>query len=290
MTEKISLIIPALNEAGSLAVLLPEIRKNYPEFEVIVVDDGSTDDTAAIAGQNGATVISHPYTKGNGAAVKSGANAATGNIYIFMDADGQHSPESISALLDKYKQGYDMVVGARKMDSHAGKPRFLANWLYNKLASWVTGHKIPDLTSGFRLIKAKHFLEFIYLLPNGFSYPTTITMAMFRSGYSVGYVPVKMPGRSGDSHIKPVRDGIRFLLIIFKVATLYAPLKLFFPISALFFLTGLFYYIYTFIISGRFTNMGLLMLMVSVLIFLIGLISEQLTVLLFVNSKKKNQE
>ena len=230
----------------------------------------------------GVRVISHPYQKGNGAAIKTGARHATGDIIVFMDGDGQHRPEDIPRLLAKLDEGYDMVVGARvSRKSQAGLHRAAANGFYNRFASWMTGHEVLDLTSGFRVVKASLFKRFLYLLPNGFSYPTTITMAFFRSGYSVAYEPIEVDKRIGKSHIRLVRDGVRFLLIIFKIGTLFSPLKLFLPISLAFFTTGLGYYAYTFLTTGRFTNMSALLFVTSVLIFLIGLVSEQITSLMY---------
>ncbi|MDX1371571.1 MAG: glycosyltransferase family 2 protein [Nitrososphaeraceae archaeon] len=285
-----SIILPARNEAASLSSLLPAIRESYPEAEIIVVNDGSDDDTVDICNENNVKVINHPYPKGNGAAVKTGARAATGDILVFMDADGQHSPADISKLVEELEKGFDMVVGSRSFKSHATVSRGIANRLYNWFASWMTGHKIPDLTSGFRIVHAGKFRSFLQLLPNGFSYPTTITMAMFRTGYSVSYVPIQVDQRSSDrsSHIRPLFDGIRFLLIIFRIGTLYSPLKLFVPISFLFFINGLGYYIYTYLSSQRFTNMSMLLFVTSILIFLIGLISEQLTMMLYKDSSKDN--
>jgi len=278
---RISLILPAKNEAEGLRRTLPGVRELLPGAEVIVVDDGSTDDTAAVAREHGATVLSSPYSMGNGAAIKRGARAATGDVLVFMDADGQHNIDCIQRLLDRLAQGYDMVVGARGWDGQASVGRGLANGFYNRLASWMTGQRVADLTSGFRAARADKFLEFLHLLPNGFSYPTTVTMAFFRSAYPVAYVPIPVAQRVGRSHIRPLRDGLRFLLIIFKIATLYAPLKLFVPASALFFLLGLGNYAYTFLTQGRFTNMSVLLLSASVIVFLIGLVSEQVTQLVY---------
>lgn len=280
-SSDISIILPAKNEAAALASILPEIIALFPGAEIIVVNDGSKDETVAVVEALGCSCVSHPYSKGNGAAIKTGARVASRNTLLFMDADGQHKPEDIPRLLDMLSEGFDMVVGARTQGSQAGAHRAAANGLYNHLASWMVGHRISDLTSGFRAVNAEKFRQFLSLLPNGFSYPTTITMSFFRAGYSVGYVPIFTPKRIGRSHIRLVRDGARFVLIIFKIGTLYSPLKLFLPISLIFFLTGAFYYGYTWAAFHRFTNMSALLFVTSVLIFMIGLVSEQITALMF---------
>lgn len=270
-----SIVIPAKNESRGLRRLLPTLA-SIGALEIIVVNDGSTDDTPEVCAEFGVQVVNHKYSKGNGAAIKAGLRLAKGDVILFMDADGQHTVESISGLLAKYEEGYDMVVGARNFGAQATVSRGIANSFYNWFAGVMVGHKVNDLTSGMRVINRKKMLEFIHLLPNGFSYPTTITMAFFRAGYSVAYKDIAVLKRIGVSHIRPLRDGIRFLLIIFKVGTLYSPLKLFMPISMAFFLAGLGYYAYTFETAGRFTNMGGLLFSVSILVFLMGLISEQI--------------
>lgn len=277
----LSIILPAKNEAPALTELLPRLRAAQPSAEIIVVDDGSTDDTRDICEKHGVQCLSSPYSMGNGAAIKRGARIATRNVLVFMDADGQHDPADVARLLEKLEQGYDMVVGARSWESQAGVGRGLANTLYNWLATRMTGHEVADLTSGFRAVRAGQFREFLYLLPNGFSYPTTSTMAFFRSAYPVAYVPINAARRIGKSHIKPLRDGLRFLLIIFKIATLYSPLKLFVPAGALFFVLGCVNYAWTFIHEGRLTNMSTLMWSAAVIVFLIGLVSEQITALTY---------
>jgi glycosyltransferase involved in cell wall biosynthesis len=278
---KISVVLPAKNEVGGLPKTLAVLRELLPQAEIIVSDDGSTDQTPDLARATGARVISAPYSMGNGAAIKRGARAATGEVIVFMDADGQHDPAHIPAMLARLAEGYDMVVGARDWAGHAGVHRGAANTFYNWLASRMTGAKVMDLTSGFRAVRADKFREFLHLLPNGFSYPTTCTMAFFRSAYAVAYVPIPVHKRIGKSHIKPIRDGIRFLLIIFKIATLYSPLKLFAPVSLAFFLLGLGYYCWTYATTHRFTNMSALLLSGAVIVFLIGLISEQITSLTY---------
>ena len=277
---RLSIIIPAKNESAAIGKVVEKVLARCEDAEVLVVDDGSDDDTASVAREAGATVVSHPESMGNGAAVKAGARAASGEVLVFLDGDGQHDPDDIPRLLEKLDEGYAMAVGARSSaKSHANAARLAANGLYNRIASAVTGHRIPDLTSGFRAVRAEHFRKYLYLLPNGFSYPTTITMALMRAGLPVAFVPIEAAKRLGRSHIRPLRDGIRFLVIIFKIATLYSPLKLFLPASAVFFVTGLGYYAYTFATQGRFTNMSLLLFSAAVIIFLIGLVSEQITAL-----------
>lgn len=283
-TVSLSIIIPAKNEAAVIGDVVSSVRGIFADAEILVVDDGSTDQTAAFAERAGATVVNHPVSLGNGAAIKAGARAASGEILIMMDGDGQHKAEDIPSLLAKLNEGYDMAIGARDSGSHAGVGRLAANGLYNVFASMISGHRIPDLTSGFRAVRADLFKRFLYLLPNGFSYPTTITMAFLRSGFPVTFVSIKALERTGKSHIRPIRDGLRFLAIIFKIATLYAPLKVFLPISGLFFLSGTGYYAYTYVTMGRFTNMSMLTLSAAVIIFLIGLISEQITALTFTKS------
>lgn len=281
---KLSIVIPAKNEAGAIGKVVALALEEFPDAEVIVVDDGSSDDTAGVAEKAGAKVIQHPESLGNGAAVKAGARAASGDVLAMMDGDGQHDPRDLKRLIAKLDDGYKMVVGARDSGSHANIGRLFANGLYNRMASILSGREILDLTSGFRVARADLFRQFLYLLPNGFSYPTTITMAFLRSGYPVLFEPIKAADREGKSHIRPIRDGVRFLIIIFKIATLYSPLKIYLPISALFFTTGMGYYLYTYLTVGRFTNMSMLIISASVIIFLIGLVSEQITALTYSRS------
>ena len=283
-STSLSIILPAKNEVGAVGNTVSRIRQDFPDAEILVVNDGSTDNTAQVAEAAGARVITHPYSMGNGAAIKTGARHATGRVLVFMDADGQHDPADIPRLLARLNDGLDMVVGARQSGSQASVGRGLANRFYNALASWMTGHKIEDLTSGFRAVRADKFREFLYLLPNGFSYPTTSTMAFFRAGYGVAYVPIMAAKRIGKSHIRLFKDGVRFLLIIFKIGTLYSPLKLFLPVSLLHLIVGLGYYLYTYSEFNRLSLASVFLWSAAITIFLIGLVSEQITQLMYKDS------
>jgi glycosyltransferase involved in cell wall biosynthesis len=283
-SAQLSIVLPAKNEAASLVSLLPEIKQLIPDAEIIVVDDGSTDDTVAICKRHNVSVVSQPYSMGNGAAIKAGARVAAGDILVFMDADGQHRPEDIPRFLGRLVQGVDMVVGARGKGSQASVHRGIGNKIYNRLASWMVGQRIPDLTSGFRAVRAGKFRQFLYLLPNGFSYPTTITMSFFRAGYGVVYEPIHAPKRIGESHVRLVKDGLRFLLIIFKIGSLYSPLKLFAPVAFGHLLLGVGYYAFTFVTQHRFPSISVFLLTAAVTIFMIGLVSEQITALMYKDS------
>ena len=285
MANNISIIIPAKNEAENLDKLLPELKELHPDIQVNIIDDGSTDDTLEICEKHSVNVFSHPYSKGNGAAIKTGARNVKTEILIFMDADGQHRAKDICRLVEVLNSGYDMVIGARSSSSQASLLRKIGNSFYNKLASFMTGYKIEDLTSGFRAVRRDKFNKFLYLLPNGFSYPTTSTMAFFRSGFSVAYVPIIAEKREGKSHISLLKDGLKFLTIILKVGALFSPMRLFLPISGSLFMLGSFYYGYTFITMHTFTNMSGLLFTSSLMVFLMGILSEQISALHYKNSE-----
>ena len=275
----VSIIIPVFNEAQSLANLLGKIRAlEIAQAEVLVIDDGSVDGSAEIAFNAGANVVRHPYNIGNGAAVKSGIRAAQGRTLVLMDGDGQHRPEDIPKLLVE-AEGYHMIVGERAKGSKLRFHRNAANVFYNFLASYVTRFKVKDLTSGFRVLSRRDALRFIDLLPNTFSYPTTLTLAFLRSGLTVKYVPIRSLYRPGQSKISLLTDGIRFLLIITKIATLFSPFRIFLPVSMFFFFAGVTNYIHTYVTEYRFTNMSVFLLTTAVIIFMLGLVSEQIALL-----------
>lgn len=276
MHPKVSVIIPAYKEARTIGALIADIKRRHPDFEVLVVDDGSEDGTAAEAREAGATVVRHTYNIGNGAAVKSGIRAASGEILVLLDGDGQHDPADIRRLLEHLPE-YDMVVGMRSRKHQASLQRSLGNTLLNALASYVTKFPVGDLTSGFRAVKTAVAKKFLYLLPNTYSYPTTLTLGLLRSGRTVKYLPIQVQSRhKGKSHIKFLRDGVRFFLIITKICVLFSPFRIFLPISFVLFLGGLSRYAYTFITEHRFTNISALLFVSSLLIFMMGLISEQI--------------
>ena len=282
---EVSIIIPAYNEAQTIGDVVTRIKTLYPDFEMIVVNDGSTDNTASVAKDAGALVYSHPYNIGNGAAVKSGVRFASGKILVFMDGDGQHDPREIEKLLE-YFPNYDMVVGARPKGHQASWGRALGNWIYNRLATYVVRFPVKDLTSGFRAVKSDVARNLLYLLPSTYSYPATLTLGVLRSGRSMRYIPINAQSRKkGKSKIKVFKDGIRFFLIIAKICTFYSPLRIFLPISLMMFCLGLGYYLYTFFAWHRFTNMSALLFTTSVLIFMMGLISEQICQMRFERSE-----
>jgi glycosyltransferase involved in cell wall biosynthesis len=276
----LSIIIPAYNEGEAIGPVIIKICSMCPDAEIVVVDDGSTDTTAEVAAASGARVVRHPYKKGNGAAVKTGIRNATGEVVLMMDADGQHDAADINRILSLIPE-YDMVIGARSRESDTAIQRDLGNWTLNNLASYMVGRPIPDLTSGFRAMKRDMIMEFIHLLPNGFSYPTTSTLAFIKAGYSVTFVPIKAHRRIGKSKIKLARDGTKFMMIILKIVTLYSPLRVFFPISAFLFVIGAAYGLYTIFTEVHITNGSVLLLSMSIIIFLMGLVSEQIAAMRF---------
>lgn len=283
--KPVSVIIPVFNEAESIGEIIREINGLFPDFEIIVINDGSTDETGARAREAGALVYSHPYNIGNGAAIKSGIRIASGQVLVFMDGDGQHDPKDIEKMLGFFPD-YDMVVGARPRGQQASFWRAEGNRVYNGFASYVAKFPIEDLTSGFRAIKADIAHNFIYLLPNTYSYPTTLTLGVLRNGRSVKFVPIESRKRTrGKSKVKLFRDGMRFFMIITKICALYSPLRVFLPVSAFLFVVGFFYYLYTYLTLGRFTNMSALLFTTSVTIFMMGLISEQIAQMRFERSE-----
>ena len=287
--RRVSIVIPARNEELNLPALLAEVdsvlaRAALPFAEVVVVDDGSTDRTPAIARAHGVRVVSHAESLGNGAAVKRGIREAKGDWILLLDGDGQHPPHELLAMLDLAER-HDMVVASR--GGRGGSlHRNFANQVYNRLAGYVSGRKIPDLTSGFRLLRADVAKDLVWLLPNTFSYPTTITMSMLRGGWSVGFHPFTVRARKGKSHVRLFADGSRFFLIILRIATMFAPLRVFLPVSLLTGAFGVAWYLHTWWNEGRFTNMAVLLLSQATLLFALGLIAEQIAALRFQNMSR----
>ncbi len=276
MSRNVTIIIPAYNEDKTIGSLVLRLRSLYSLYEIIVVNDGSSDNTSQEASNAGALVVDHPYNMGNGASIKTGMRAASCDVFVTMDADGQHDPNDIEKLVS-YIPAYDMVVGERSLGGQASIQRAIGNRIYNAYASYVAKFKVRDLTSGFRAVKRELALEHLHLFPNTYSYPTTLTLAVLRSGYSVKYMPIKVKKRiSGESGIHLVKDGTRFLMIIIKICTLYSPLRVFFPVSGMMLLLGLINYTYTYLTGGRFTNMSAVLFLSSIIVFMMGIISEQI--------------
>jgi len=277
----ISIVVPAYNEEKSIEQLVSRLTSLYPQAEIIVINDGSSDQTGLKAYEAGAVVYNHPYNIGNGAAIKTGIRVAKGDILVFMDADGQHHPEDIQRMLELFPE-YDMVVGARSMGSQANIWRAFGNAVYNRLASYVAKFSVKDLTSGFRAVKTAVAREFVFMLPNTYSYPTTMTLGVLRSGRSLKYIPIHAPQRkNGSSNIRLFKDGVRFFMIITRIATLYSPMRVFLPVSFAMFALGIFRYLYSYFTIGRFTNMSALLFVSSVIIFMMSLISEQISQMRF---------
>ncbi|MBW1820002.1 MAG: glycosyltransferase family 2 protein [Deltaproteobacteria bacterium] len=277
----VTVVIPVYNEQGTIGGLVREIKTLYPDYDVLVVNDGSTDQSATTAKEAGAEVYTQPYNMGNGAAIKAGIRLARNDLLVFMDGDGQHDPKDIAVLIDGLSK-YDMVVGVRPKGGQTSLRRSLGNKIYNWLASYVTRFNVQDLTSGFRAVKTEIARDHLRLLPNGYSYPTTLTLGALKSGRSISYAPINIRMRKGGkSKIKLSRDGPGFFMIILKIATLYSPLRIFIPVSLLMFGLGLTRYAYSYFTEGRFTNMSALLFITSVIIFMLGLISEQICQLRF---------
>lgn len=274
----ITILIPAYHEAAVIGKVVGQLRALYPAYEILVVDDGSTDGTGQVAAQAGARVVRHPYNKGNGAAVKTGIRNAQGEILVMMDGDGQHDPQDVARLLEHLPE-YDMVVGARSRAGQAGLHRAAANAFYNRFVSYLAGENIEDLTSGMRAVKADIARQFVSILPNGFSYPSTLTMAVIRSGYALKYIPIEVAKRIGRSKIKLLQDGVRFVTILLRISMLFAPFKVFLPLAAVGFLVGGGYGSYALLFQHRASTTSHLLIINSVLIFLIGLVAEQIALL-----------
>jgi glycosyltransferase involved in cell wall biosynthesis len=278
--RSVSVLIPAMNEAAAVGALVEELAATAPWHEILVIDDGSTDETAAVAATAGARVIRHPYNKGNGAAIKTGIRAATGEHVLVIDGDGQHRPADALRLTERLGN-YDLVVGARSSETQAGTTRRWGNRVLNWLAGFLTGRRIPDLTSGFRAARRECLVEFLGLLPNGFSTPATTTLCFIKAGYSVAFEPVEARPRRGESKIRMSRDGAKFLLIILRVVTIFSPLRIFLPVALTSFLVGAGYAVWTVATQQHVTNSSVLLIVLAVVVFLVGLVSEQVSALRF---------
>ena len=279
-TTAVSVVIPAYNEGPIIADVIAALADAGPWHEIIVIDDGSSDGTGEHAAKAGATVVTHPYNKGNGAAVKSGIRRASGEFVLIIDGDGQHSPGDARRIVARLGD-YDLVIGARSTSTQATQARRFGNDALNRLASYLTEREIPDLTSGFRGARREHLREFLHLLPNGFSTPTTTTLAFIKAGYNVAFEPIEARPRTGSSKIKLARDGTKFFLIILRIVTIYSPMRIFVPISLVTLVVGLLYLVWNVAVHGRIPNGAMLLILFAVGVFLVGLVSEQIAAMRF---------
>lgn len=278
--RSVSVLIPAFNEGDAIAGVITALRASADWHEIIVVDDGSGDQTSEQARAAGATVVRHPYNKGNGAAVKTGIRTASGEFVLIIDGDGQHKPEDALRLVTRLGE-YDLVIGARSTETQATHARRFGNSALNWLASYLTDRDIPDLTSGFRGGRREYLREFLHLLPNGFSTPTTTTLAFIKAGYNVTFEPVHARQRVGQSKIRLASDGTKFLMIILRIVTIFSPLRIFLPVSAASFAVGAGYAVWTIATQRHITNSSVLLIIFAVIVFLVGLISEQISAMRF---------
>lgn len=276
--KSVSIVIPAYNEESSITELIKRIFAVSKDFELIVSSDGSTDATVRLAKDAGAIVVEHPYNVGNGAAVKDGALRATRDYIVFMDADLQHQPDDVVQLL-QYLPEYDMVIGARTKESMTDLHRNIGNKILIKIAENISGHKINDLTSGFRAVKKELFLKFMHLYPLRYSYPTTSTLAFLSAGYFVKYVPLSSIQKRihGESNIRPLKDGMRFIHIILRVIMTFHPMKIFLPITLTLFLGGIAVSVYQLLQVGGIRSSSIILLLSSVIVFLNGMLAEQIS-------------
>jgi len=280
MTEnpECTIIIPAYNEEEGIRSVINGLKSMPDKYEILVVDDGSTDNTFKIASETGVRVIRQPYNKGYGAALKTGIRNAKSNLVLFMDADGQHQTSDIKEIM-RYTGNYDMVVGARTKRTKISFLRKPGKKILAIIANYLAGMKIPDLNSGFRVIKKDVVMEFMHILPNSFSFTTTITLGCIMAGYSIKYVPINMLERVGTSKINPFRDGSRFILLMIRTIMLFNPLKIFLPISVIIFLLGISDLTYELIYYFNVSSLSILLFLSSLIVFFIGIMADQISMM-----------
>ncbi len=272
----LTIIIPVYNEEQSIKEVISSVKIACPHDEIIVVDDGSTDGTPGLLKTMGIRCIRHPYNKGYGAALKTGVRNASHNVVVFMDGDKQHQPNDVHRLAEFVDQ-YDMVVGARAKGSQVSAFRSSGKKILGLLANYLSGMKIPDLNSGFRAIKKDILMKYMHILPNTFSFTTTITLALIKDGYNVKYVPIKTEKRIGKSKLRPFRNGFEFILLIMRTTVLFDPLKVFLPISLISAGLGTLDALYYVIFHTSISKSSLLLIFSGLLIFCFGLLADQVS-------------
>jgi glycosyltransferase involved in cell wall biosynthesis len=274
----VSIVIPAYNEGEAIGETLTDlfsvIGESTRRYEVIVIDDGSADDTGAMAESNGARVVRHRKNKGYGAALKTGVLASQAEIVVFYDADNQFDPKDIERIVEEAKDA-DAVLGARTSKSYAPFSRKGGKKLLSWLANYLSRQKIPDLNCGLRAIHRDVLLGYLHLLPNGFSASTTTTLVLLREGYDVKFVPITVKKRIGKSTVRPLQDGMDTALLVVRLTTLLDPFRVFGPMSFFFFVFGCVWGL-RYLIHGKGLSIASLFLLVSsVIIFFFGLVADQ---------------
>jgi glycosyltransferase involved in cell wall biosynthesis len=274
--SNISIIIPAFNEEEVIGSVVQSIHSAFPDSEIIVVNDGSTDNTAAELSKSGVIILNHDLNRGYGASLKTGARAARRDYVLFCDGDGQHSVEDVRRLMNEC-DGYDLVVGARKSDSHRPFLRRPGKFVMRKYSEFLAGTKIPDLNSGLRIFKRDTLMRYLHLMPDGFSFSTTSTFTMIKSNRKYKYIPITVQKRIGKSSVRQLKHGPQALMLMLRLAVLFEPLKLFLWIAGILFILSLASLAIDMCSAGGFSDTTVILSIATIIIFMSGLLCDQVS-------------